>query len=264
MRISGGTAALFRFGRDNLPSTCDNQKGSRSDLQLPDVFLRSGRQYPQLSVVNYGGNFGGPFCFGGYSGTIIPSMNPGFTSFFDPDLVMSTARTIGIQAVTDGTSNTSLWSEMMTPPATPTSVVAGMGELFENRVFFFTSALNITPTPASVLAFLGACNALPPGTPAQNSTMGYQWSTAYPSYVNSNFNHVGTPNTRQCQSGNRLDTVGIDIYGTASPNSLHPGGVNVGFADGSVKFIKDSINPQTWWALGSRATGKSSVRTRIE
>jgi hypothetical protein len=30
VRISGGTAALFRYGRDNLPSTCDNQDGSLS------------------------------------------------------------------------------------------------------------------------------------------------------------------------------------------------------------------------------------------
>ena len=39
-------------------------------------------------------------------------------------------------------------------------------------------------------------------------------------------------------------------------NSNHPGGVNVGFADGSVKFIKDSINLQTWWAIGSRNLGE--------
>ena len=219
------------------------------------------RQLPtstQLSVANYGGNFGGPFCLGGYSGTMIPSMNPGFSSFFDPDLLMSTARTIGIQAVTDGTSNTSLWSEMLTPPATPTSVVAGMGKMFENRVFFDAAAPNSTPTPAGVMAFLAACNALPPGTRAVHSAMGYQWWTAYPYYTNSNFNHVGTPNTRQCQTalGNRLGTAGLDIYGTGSPNSLHPGGVNVGFADGSVKFIKDSIDTQTWWALGSRANGE--------
>jgi prepilin-type processing-associated H-X9-DG protein len=47
----------------------------------------------------------------------------------------------------------------------------------------------------------------------------------------------------------------MDLYGTASPNSWHPGGVNVGFADGSVKFIKDSISPQAWWALGTRGNG---------
>jgi hypothetical protein len=32
--------------------------------------------------------------------------------------------------------------------------------------------------------------------------------------------------------------------------------VNVLFADGSVKFIKDSINQPTWWALGTKAGGE--------
>jgi prepilin-type N-terminal cleavage/methylation domain-containing protein/prepilin-type processing-associated H-X9-DG protein len=217
------------------------------------------RQLPesqQISLVNYGGNFGGPFCFAGYTGTMIPSMNPGFTSFFDPLLLMSTARTIGMQAVTDGSSNTSLWSEMMTPPGT--KVVVGMGKMFENRAFFDANAPNSTQTPAGVMAFLTACHSLPLGTPSQNSAMGFQWWTAYPYYTNSNFNHVDTPNSRQCQTalGNRLGTAGLDIYGTGAPNSLHPGGVNVGFADGSVRFIKDSIALQTWWALGSRASGE--------
>ena len=38
--------------------------------------------------------------------------------------------------------------------------------------------------------------------------------------------------------------------------SSHPGGVNVLFADGSVRFVKDSINQATWWALGTRANGE--------
>lgn len=38
--------------------------------------------------------------------------------------------------------------------------------------------------------------------------------------------------------------------------SNHPGGVNVLFADGHVQFIKSSINPQTWMALGTRANGE--------
>ena len=45
----------------------------------------------------------------------------------------------------------------------------------------------------------------------------------------------------------------MDIYGTASPNSNHHGGVNMCIADGSVRFVKDTINLQTWWALGTRA-----------
>jgi prepilin-type processing-associated H-X9-DG protein len=38
--------------------------------------------------------------------------------------------------------------------------------------------------------------------------------------------------------------------------SLHPGGANFAMGDGSVKFIKDSINVATYRALGSRAGGE--------
>jgi prepilin-type N-terminal cleavage/methylation domain-containing protein/prepilin-type processing-associated H-X9-DG protein len=38
--------------------------------------------------------------------------------------------------------------------------------------------------------------------------------------------------------------------------SRHPGGLNMGFADGSVHFIKNSINPTTWWSLATIANGE--------
>lgn len=44
--------------------------------------------------------------------------------------------------------------------------------------------------------------------------------------------------------------------GPPSFGSKHPGGFNAGFADGSVKFIKDSINPQTLQALTTRNGGE--------
>ena len=40
------------------------------------------------------------------------------------------------------------------------------------------------------------------------------------------------------------------------PSSYHPGGVNVAFLDGSVRFIKETINRTTWRAMGTRAGGE--------
>ena len=63
------------------------------------------------------------------------------------------------------------------------------------------------------------------------------------------FLEVTPPNTRSC---------GFFMYLRAvmPASSRHPGGVNTCFADGSVKFIKDTINVQTWRALGTRAGGE--------
>jgi prepilin-type processing-associated H-X9-DG protein len=38
--------------------------------------------------------------------------------------------------------------------------------------------------------------------------------------------------------------------------SNHPGGVNMLFLDGSVKFLKNSVNPGTYGALGTMAGGE--------
>ena len=40
------------------------------------------------------------------------------------------------------------------------------------------------------------------------------------------------------------------------PSSRHPGGVNLLLGDGSVRFIKDSIDRQVWRALGTIAGGE--------
>jgi len=44
--------------------------------------------------------------------------------------------------------------------------------------------------------------------------------------------------------------------GMYAMRSRHSGGVNTLFADGSVKFIKNSISQTTWWALGTKAGGE--------
>ena len=39
-------------------------------------------------------------------------------------------------------------------------------------------------------------------------------------------------------------------------SSNHPGGVNASFCDGSVKFIKESIDRETWRRIGSMNGGE--------
>jgi prepilin-type processing-associated H-X9-DG protein len=45
--------------------------------------------------------------------------------------------------------------------------------------------------------------------------------------------------------------------------SRHPGGVNVSFVDGSVHFVSETINVDTWRALGSR-NGNEVTRAMVD
>jgi prepilin-type processing-associated H-X9-DG protein len=42
-------------------------------------------------------------------------------------------------------------------------------------------------------------------------------------------------------------------YGWRTARSRHPGGVNVMYADGSLRFVTDSINPAAWQAQSTIA-----------
>jgi prepilin-type processing-associated H-X9-DG protein len=49
---------------------------------------------------------------------------------------------------------------------------------------------------------------------------------------------------------------GVPTYAAVTARSYHPDGANSLFGDGSVKFIKNSINWATWRAIGSIASGE--------
>jgi len=66
-----------------------------------------------------------------------------------------------------------------------------------------------------------------------------------------NYSHAITPNAKQPDCGDSAITAAF-----VAARSWHTGGVNVAFADGSVHFIKDAVNKQTWASLGSKAGGE--------
>ena len=49
---------------------------------------------------------------------------------------------------------------------------------------------------------------------------------------------------------------GSNLLAFSCSRSRHPGGVNVLLGDGSVKFVKETINPANWIALHSIASGE--------
>ena len=68
------------------------------------------------------------------------------------------------------------------------------------------------------------------------------------------YSHISTPNLKACIFSNDPDAQ--PDHTTVGASSNHPGGVNVALIDGSVRFIKNSISPQTWWALATKAGGE--------
>ncbi len=67
-----------------------------------------------------------------------------------------------------------------------------------------------------------------------------------------NFNLTPNSKTPDCSAWGGVGT-GIGFF---SARSRHPGGINAAFADGSVRFIKDSVNQMTWLQIGTRAGGE--------
>ncbi|QEL19195.1 DUF1559 domain-containing protein [Limnoglobus roseus] len=151
----------------------------------------------------------------------------------------------------DGTSNTAAFSESLlgsdlneaindgvTPPGTPDQIYRVIGMPF---------------TPKN-------CE-----DPYVNGSWNYlqkrQFSWASGEVRCSSYNHYYTPNTKKydCVTSLTGEAIGTvweaqwTAIGLKAARSRHSGGVNVMLLDGSVRFVRDAINPATWTALSTRA-----------
>ena len=110
--------------------------------------------------------------------------------------------------------------------------------------------------PAAIIAGLQACTTAVQSRKGLNNCRGIFWEIG--SLGMTMFNTIAPPNSTLYNWGDcRYTGGGYPNDATFSnANSLHSGGVNVLMADGSCRFVKNSVNMYTWWALGTRANGE--------
>jgi prepilin-type processing-associated H-X9-DG protein len=221
------------------------------NTQVPSFLCPSDGPMRTVSMANYVGNLGGPFQLSGYSGTFVPTPNRDFNGMTATGL---NALTVKISSILDGTSNTALFSEVLTGYPNASAITAGQNNAnLWKRVHFQTPVSNTAATTAGVMAVISGCKNLPLTTQGMGGVRG-DWFYAYPYYNNyAVYNHMGPPNSRSCETGLAWDSWGADVWGPSAPTSNHPGGVNVSMSDGSVRFVKDTVGLPSWWALGTRS-----------
>jgi prepilin-type N-terminal cleavage/methylation domain-containing protein/prepilin-type processing-associated H-X9-DG protein len=141
----------------------------------------------------------------------------------------------------DGTSNTAVFSEKRRGNGSPDPKT-------DMKVMSVQTTLDGAYT---------TCRGLNPVTATPlTSKQGYSWVMG--EMCCTTYNHVAPPNTTTCAStgfpGNMANMAMV-----VPPSSSHPGGVNVGFGDGSVRFVRDTVSLPAWRAMGTIGGGEPTI-----
>jgi prepilin-type processing-associated H-X9-DG protein len=102
----------------------------------------------------------------------------------------------------------------------------------------------------------GACNANPPGQGHTAWVDGNSQETGMSTAFVPNMAAINPTSRADLDVTTFLVNSNQPVYGALTARSYHPGGVNTLFADGSVKFIKSTVNANAWRALGTVQGGE--------
>jgi prepilin-type N-terminal cleavage/methylation domain-containing protein/prepilin-type processing-associated H-X9-DG protein len=244
----------------------DAQNTTVTESQVPTLVCPSedkGAPSWPGTKLNYVANLGGPAEIMTWSGCLVAMKNDSRGN--SGGLMNGNCASFGVESVTDGTSNTAMISERLVAlfnwnPNTPMYP----GNRLALRFLFNTSFTTTDDenSPQKALQFVQVCKSIPGTQSAYTGNyaqyIGFMWDVAAcnTNEANSGYNHYNTPNSLSCTAANSQFPPLGGYQDIITATSNHPGGVNVGFADGSVRFVKDSVNVQTWWAIGSRNQGE--------
>jgi prepilin-type N-terminal cleavage/methylation domain-containing protein/prepilin-type processing-associated H-X9-DG protein len=216
------------------------------------------------TVVSYTANINS--YYGSIGTTTIAYPNDGNTSgIFKLYNSNNAGLSVNLAEVTDGTSNTIAFGEGLVGDNSKTTNWRGNGMSGASAVAGLEVLYDAKADPASVLKGLQNCNTFwASGTLVGDTTglkqyTGQVWAQGERGWTL--FNTIVPPNSKNypwhsCRlvDGNLEAAPEGSAFVNASSN--HPGGANFAFADGSVKFLKDSINMVTYESLGTRAGGE--------
>jgi prepilin-type N-terminal cleavage/methylation domain-containing protein/prepilin-type processing-associated H-X9-DG protein len=168
---------------------------------------------------------------------------------------------IGIRDVTDGTSNTIAFGEWKTGSGNLNIFTLATDIIFPGppQGTGRSNGTFIMPNPTLVAAFpswVAQCTAGLTNTSLRSTItplLAEAWASGL--FGNTQGTVLLPPNPRSPNCGTNTN-FNLQAPGMLGLNSYHPGGANVVMCDGSVKFLKDSTNVNTVWALGSRNQGE--------
>jgi prepilin-type N-terminal cleavage/methylation domain-containing protein/prepilin-type processing-associated H-X9-DG protein len=162
----------------------------------------------------------------------------------------------GVRDVIDGTTNTIGFAECVVGNQSSQVKQKRIGMTSVTAVPSAALVLDASSVPTQTLAAIAACDkAWNSGSGMSiDRQRGENW--AHGCNDMTMFNTVVVPNDKNDAWVNCSQTSSGALSNITNSDSWHSGGVNVLMTDGSVKFIKDSINIRTWWALGTKGNGE--------
>ena len=232
-------------------------------LALPVFMCPSDpRHTPGNNTNSYRANFGSSVYAGRHFGSGIavdPVYTPRAAAALDGVMGGAFGDNGGVKIghFTDGTSNTAMYAERMIGSVDTGTISLG-NFMHRNGGSPLVTGSSPTNDTASVIAACAAGDA----TVAANYRQDFGWTSGddpawyYSSFQHGAYNHVQTPNyfRPDCGVGSIPDDESDVAIMTA--RSLHTGGAHTALADGSVKFVSNSIDLGVWRAAGTRAGGE--------